>query len=109
MGDTTTLRALIEAVEAGTFMMDALPWPHEVTAYEAFSGSLDAAKALHEALLPEWDWTINGNGQAVVWPPGSADDQNRGSIETDIEGQPARALLLAALRARLAEQEAGDD
>ena len=101
-----TLRKLIEVVEAGEWP-DGLVIPAPFTdtpqtgyaVTEAFHGSLDAAKALHDALLPGWDWTMHGNGQAALWPPGSIDEQNAGCIEADIEGQPARALLLAILRA----------
>lgn len=47
------LDKLIEAVEDGTFLMDVFPDGRtERIAYEAFSGSIDAAKALHEALPP---------------------------------------------------------
>ena len=102
-----TIRGLIEAVEAGevgwnrlaTTAEDAIPPKEAALAATAYSGSLDAAKALHAALLPGWDWTMHGNGQAALWPPGSIDEQNAGCIEADIEGQPARALLLAILRA----------
>ena len=100
-----TIRGLIDAVEAGTLHESAwggMEWPEGLswsTVQYAYAGSLDAAKALHDALLPGWDWTMHGNGQAALWPPGSIDEQNAGCIEADIEGQPARALLLAILRA----------
>lgn len=108
------LRKLIEAVEAGEWTLThwrdfaAVPVgdddnPGPILANRAYHGSLDAARALHEALLPGWDWTMNGNGQAVLWPPGDIEEQTRGAIETDIEDNPARALLLAILRTKLAE------
>jgi len=101
---TDDLRKLIEAVENGTFLMDTLePARTERIAYEAFGGSVDAAIALCEALLPGWDWSMHGNGQATLWPPGTIDEQNKGAIEADMESQPARALLLAVLRAKLME------
>ena len=110
-----SLSKLIEAVEAGAarpgdyghpdvmFMEVWLPtvsgpqlWQY---ASEAYDGSLDAAKRLHDALLPGWDWTMHGNGQAALWPPGTIEEQNAGCIEVDVEGWPSRALLLAILRA----------
>lgn len=109
------LRRLIEAVEKGA--TPGVGWTVPVfgeagfaerqDCRKAFRGDLNAAVALHKALLPGWVWTMHGNGQAVVWPPGTADVQNAGCIETDIEGKPARALLLAILRAKLKEVEHG--
>lgn len=58
----TNLDKLIEAIEAGRdfgSLLDNMPrewWPHIVGAYK---GSLDAAKALHDALLPGWDIQIS--------------------------------------------------
>lgn len=101
------LRKLIEAVQSGTakatdFHCEPFYSCRDgeyTSAVNTYCGDLNAAKALHEALLPEWEWTVHSNGQAVVWPPGTIDEQNAGMIETDIDGQPARALLLAILRA----------
>ena len=98
-----SIAALIVAVEAGTFLMDVFDdGKTERIAYEAFGGSLDAAKALHEALLPGWHWNIVLDA-ATVWPkyPGDPTD----AIDSDmIEGNPARAWLLAILRAKEAGQ-----
>lgn len=97
---------LIEAVDAGTAtaydfgLLFPLATNFEHTnAWDAYRGSLDAAKRLHDALLPGWDWTMHGNGQAALWPPGTIEEQNAGCIEVDVEGWPSRALLLAILRA----------
>ena len=95
----TPIRALIEAVESGTFMMDALPWPHEVTAYNAFSGSLDAAKALHDALLPGWRARVDTGRRHRAWV---ISPENR-RLDAYSES-PARAWLLAILRAYEAQQ-----
>jgi hypothetical protein len=116
-----TLRGLIEAIERGdrrevvadmalqVFAPEAghpsfrlhgrylQTWQAVAAAYD--EQDMNAAAALNAALLPGWDWTMHGNGQAALWPPGSIDEQNAGCIEADIEGQPARALLLAILRA----------
>ena len=92
------IRKLIAAVEAGTFLMDVMLPEHEVTAYEAFSGSLDAAKALHEALLPGWmpqiiktyddSWMVNIKERGKQYMQDST-----------FAPTPARAWLLAILRA----------
>jgi hypothetical protein len=101
MGDVRKLR---EAVERGVISTDlimaVIDGPiDQVHTLAAFDGYIEAAPLVASALLPGWEWTMNSNGQAVVWPPGSADEQNAGCIEADIEGQPSRALLLAILRA----------
>lgn len=98
MGD---LDKLIAAVEAGTFLMDMLPPPHETTAYDAFSGSLDAAMRLHEALLPGWAWgRFPGTGEMYVTHRDSVDVPDCYSCAI-----PARAWLLAILRALKAKGE----
>ena len=100
MGD---LARLIEAVEAGTAtacdfgLMFPLATNFEHTrAWEAYLGSLDAAKALHDALLPGWDWSVCN----VAPDKGAADIGNgTGKLITAIADTPARAWLLAILRA----------
>ena len=98
------LRKLIEAVEAGTWDGDLrMPadW-HPVYISQSYHGSVDAAIALCEALLPGWEWEINSAGQvARVFRDGWMDDT---SIWAD-NPNPARALLLAVLRAKLMEME----
>ena len=118
-----TMRGLIEAVERGEFPGDVsardLGRPDAeiaiLTFYEAFSGSLDAAKALHEALLPGWAWTIQENGENTLWPPNHMADQEwcaQGYECNAPDGcNPARAWLLAILRclAILRALEGGGD
>ena len=58
----------------------------------AFIGSLDAAKALHEAVLPGCRWGV-GDTRAGVYINGSYCSE---IVETN---NPARAWLLAILRA----------
>ena len=97
------LRKLIEAVETGTISDDPRE-PDEFAAFdtdgiafseygiEAYLGSLDAAKSLHEALLPGWDW--------YRWPQG--DFEVRLGYSTGFGGAsptPARAWLIAILKA----------
>lgn len=100
-----TLQKLIDAVEAGTIHqsdLDAFIPVFGMTtaandAHMAYRGSLDAAKALHDALLPGWSCALNTNGIAQVISPNG--DRFTGT-KTDA---PARAWLLAVLRALQAE------
>lgn len=112
---TTDLDRLIEAVEAGRdiFPTDFPPdFPKRQWALRASEGSLDAAVTLLEVLLPGWDWCLNSRH---YW------EKSEGPLALIKTGQPgvdlkvvdakgstpARALLLAALRAKLAEAESG--
>jgi len=71
----------------------------------AYHGSLDAALALHNAVLPGWEWRLRGN-RAWVWRTPS-DLQESGEVEgDDFNGLPARAMLLAILSALIAQGEA---
>lgn len=96
------MNRLAEAVAAGAISTDLIMqafgngWD-DIMVLGAFDGSKDAATGFVSQCLPGWDWTMHGNGQAAVWPPGTIDQQNAGVIEEDIQDQPARALLLAAL------------
>ncbi len=98
MTDTTALRALRDKVAAGESFGD-MPRPyalHTDLVWKAFSGSLDAAKALHENLLPGWGWTLGrarpDNWFAKVWSAAKHHD-------SAIADNPARAWLLAILDA----------
>ena len=64
-------------------------------AASAFKGSLDAAKRLHESLLPGWAAAINTNGMAQVIGP-APDWHRHTGCATD---NPARAWLVAILKA----------
>lgn len=109
----TDLDKLIDAVEAGTastMLFDQVLGGvfcerfgcGASVAEAAYFGSLDTAKALHDALLPGWAWTIQENGEQTVWPPNDIADQEwcADGITVSVEGMdPARAWLLAILRA----------
>ena len=74
----------------------ACNWYHS---YKASGGSLDAALALFNAVLPEWDWDRSIGGIIMVrtfslFPPLMFDSKNP---------IPARALLIATLKALIAE------
>jgi hypothetical protein len=70
-----------------------------VKAYEAYNGSLDAAKALHDAVLPGYVMTIPENYKVVVsnsfsqWHVGEGKDH-------------ARAWLIAILKVLIAQEVA---
>lgn len=98
---TVDLRALIEAVEAGTFLTGEWGDIPETVAYEAFGGSIDAAVRCVGYLLPEWLWAVYATGLAIVHPQ----DTTLGKSEFVPDVPVARALLLAALRAKMGEGE----
>lgn len=102
MTDITALDKLINALEAGTATFGmfgaALGSDSIVTAWDAYGGSLDAALALHEALLPEWGWGRFPSGN--MWVTDDTDDPHR-FLNSDgyfKDNQP-RAWLLAILKA----------
>jgi len=74
-------------------------------ARKAFEGSLDAAKAMHEAVLPGWSGEARmsgfGGGQAAVWNP-----MKRPGQDFRVDSQdPARAWLIAILEALIAQED----
>ena len=106
------LRALLTQVEAGTALNDAPDgsdywwnvWPRGVDgakaahAVNAFSGSLDAAKALHEAVASEWDWEVDSAGSAILF-----NRKTHRMIRGFADKDPARAHVIAIIRALIAE------
>ena len=68
----------------------------------AMKNSLDAAKALHEAVLPEFKWSLSCGGYARVF-----DCENDQEIKPWLDGRnnPARAWLLAILEALISEAD----
>lgn len=111
MSDATALDKLIEAVEAGTadgaILFDrafakARNGEHHHSR-RAYQGSLDAALALHEALLPgHWLGGLRGNcgprGDNFV---AEVHHVRKGGVHSNdgVSSTPARAWLLAILRA----------
>lgn len=99
----TVLQTLIEAVETGTLrdidwswgaFPDDLSWDQVTAAYD---GSVDAALALMEAVLPRWFWRITSGKHsidAVVQLDIMSGQHHEATADT-----PARALLLAILKA----------
>jgi urease accessory protein UreH len=110
----TALRELIEAVEAEReptkdewrAIFPDLPDDDDYhrchMAFAANQGWLDAARALHEAVLPEWEWEVFSKDGVLVWLPNHISEKNgvhfvaRFRAEAD---NPARAWLLAILKA----------
>ena len=99
------LAELIAKVEAGALSGD--PKDHDLARIaagddgdwldiaSAYTGSLDAAEALHEAVLPRWAAIVNTNGTAYLVGPAPYWERHTGCKENS----PARAWLLAILRA----------
>jgi hypothetical protein len=105
MKNRDALIALRDAVKAGTWRLSTeigyvFSDPQYVLIAQAYEGSLDAAEALHEAVLPGWAWTIESAQSADVWPLGRPTASLRAFSD---EGNPARAWLLAILEALIAE------
>ena len=102
------LRELAKKVEAGEalpllYFLNVFDVPSATSAWLCQSADLNAAKALHEAVLPGWDWNVcswagadihPGEDQLAAWMPGGNYDN------------PARSWLLAILRALIAREEA---
>lgn len=96
MTDIKSMAALVAAVEAGDYLTFVPHWEHEVTVYKAFSGDLNAAVRLVEALLPGWWWgRFAGTGEMYVTHMDSTDVP-----DCYVGPNPARALLLATLKAK---------
>ena len=92
---------LIQAVEVGQWepasaraVFGNLKDPYYI-AYRAHNGSLDAAKALHDALLPGWMFRLS-HSNAKVFPFNDTADV---AGQYGMADNPARAWLLAILRA----------
>jgi hypothetical protein len=115
-----SLRALYGAVKAGEFPGDVtardLGLPDGeiaiLTFYEAFSGSLDAALALHNAVLPDWylseisEAPDHGDYPGKHWSVVIAPRNGPGNEEA-AAATPARAMLLAILAAMIEQEEEG--
>ena len=108
---TAALIALLERVEAGHLTASCLPdsmvknWQQIMDAYH---GSLDAAKALHDAVLPGWSPSVGQNAHHGYWFAHVLKSED-GSIVGDKDGSspdtPARAWLIAIIRALIADTE----
>jgi hypothetical protein len=119
-GRRDALRALLEQVEAGTATgrPDALAVPREQSrliakafgdddeiwsnVVAAHEGSLDAAKALHEAVLPGWWYSFHSHGLAFLVSPDCRITPSANNPD------PARAWLICIILALIEEATASD-
>lgn len=75
---------------------------------KAYRGSLDAAKALHESVLPGWEWAINPHDVWVYIPTRNAPPEKEARASS--EDSPARAWLLCIIKVLTSlEQESFHD
>ena len=96
-----------EDCEAGTYWLVGPSW-RSLTTSQRYSESLDAAMTL----VPEgWHWTLSHNGEGRPgehWYAASMCDAERVTklaVEEQLALTPALALVIASIRARLAEQK----
>lgn len=99
---TKALDDMIAAVENGEFLLGAMRGRLEDNAFDAFYGSLDAANALHEALLPGVMWQRCPTGQFCLFD--TYVEEIGHSFDT--AKNPARAWLIAILKAYRAQVDA---
>ncbi len=103
---------LIAAVAAGTLTVSdilesAIPFHSERDVSVAYGGSLDAAKRLHDALLPGWDALIDLDAKVSV-SNGASNLIAYRDFFGEATRNPARAWLLSILKAVRAQKEATD-
>lgn len=114
MTDTESMAALVAAVEAenetaitaacrkiATAHRDRGEYFDAHTVVKAFDGDMNAAVRLVEALLPGWVWTVSGKNWGAVMDHDGSDDLRDLKHFSETAANPARALLLAVLRAKI--------
>lgn len=107
MTDMKAIDALIEAIQVGDRdrfwkTVTVFRYRNIALADEAFSGSLDAAKALHDALVPKWaTWDASRSFFGCEWSLTDGEE----TVYACTKHDPARAWLLAILKA-FRQQEA---
>lgn len=102
MTQLEALKELLVKVEAGgiTYELWTSAFPSvDDQPIEAYNGSVDAALSLFEAVLPGWGLEV-GKGHGAVF------EHERG-YDFDFDHEiPARALLIAIIKALIAKLEA---
>jgi hypothetical protein len=102
----TALQELLAKVEAGTFGVIDLCQAfniHPTDAAALKDGSLDAAIALHEAVLPGWSWSTATDAHNKRWfVVGDNVDYETDEIYHKIS---ARALIIADIDALIAQEK----
>ena len=105
----TALQELLAKVEAGgiktgrflLLMRSVFPY-HDIIAHEAYNGSLDAAKALHEAVLGVgFNYSIHKDSASVMTWAHTVE----GKTITANNRNPARAWLIAIIEALIAQEK----
>ena len=119
MTDTTrkaALQELLAKVEAGMIWGD--DWPvmagmssYGITIMRAYNGSLDAALALHNAVLPDAGWDVYRTSKYPGMIPGSSRHEfaakvGWGTTHRGEADNPARAWLCAIIQALIAKEDA---
>lgn len=106
------LKELAKKVEAGTLDWNYCGVQHvhgigmNKTMWEAYQGSLDAAMALHEAVLPEFKYMdLLRRGSCHTTRISRSADEAEGCDFTAVSSVLPRALLLSILRALIAQEE----
>jgi hypothetical protein len=108
-----SLVELLAKVEAGNFKWNAWADPPLDRALmgkveDSYYGSLDAAKALHEAVLQGWAWSLyeedSGEFLSIV-----SKGYNVKIYEEEWHTDPARAWLIAILKALIAGENTNDN
>tara|TARA_R110000851_G_scaffold131550_1_gene265709 strand:- start:42 stop:362 length:321 start_codon:yes stop_codon:yes gene_type:complete len=104
----TALQKLLARVEAGkSFLLNPCHKTEQLgggKAYlcrQAYNGSLDAAKALHEAVIDDYNFLM-GVDWAEVWLPFGSKLHKFNVANTN----PARAWLIAIIKALIAQEDA---
>ena len=120
MTQTEALRVLAEKVEAGEGLLatdvsgvwrDAYQSGRYDRVTSAHGGSLDAAKALHEAVLPGWTAAVVQNMHHNFWLVHVSKLNEYGAAidySASDDDNPARSWLLAIIRAKIAMLEKSD-
>jgi hypothetical protein len=109
---------LLDKVEAGNFKWNAWADPPLDRALmgrveDSYYGSLDAAKALHEAVLQGWAWTkgfsIVDAGSTFITIFLEHEDDSKWEVFIGVDDNPARAWLIAILKALIAGENTKDN
>lgn len=123
MTNPDNLKALLEKVESGEVSFfkyygagDSLwrafdTFDDAESAWRAYNGSMDAALSLMEAVLPDWGWRkdhYNGESKsynsATMWVT-EPNKWRRGQVCKYDDGNDARALLIAIIKALISQAE----
>ena len=120
MEQLTALKELAEKVEAGTLSDELSPhyarrglWSNSAfqlderkLAFRAYNGSLDAAHSLHKAVLGDrWDYVMTSDTVDVWKLNSSAMLMSKSMCQGKSDTSPARAWLLAIIKAKIQELE----